>query len=494
MGLADDLVLQFRSLAIERIERIEAAWAQVLTSLDSEASTLIHREVHTLKAESRVVNFLDVNQLCHKLEDLIDVARARGYAVDDDYDLGVTLALAFMAMLVKARGGAARAYDLPGFVRHLDALLKRYEHTGRTRPGSVPPVLRAATTTRVSSAMRAHLGPAAVDAFVEYAVARGPRRDRLRASWYLLRDLIGLQRAVISSEQLAKYKPSIGSLARELGKQVELKFDIATTEVTSEVFHAIDVAALHLLRNAVDHGIEPAAARVAAGKPAAGAIRLRAGMRGEVFELVVEDDGRGIDFERVRQRAVELGMIGASAVVAHDRLVELMCHPGFSTRSEASEVSGRGVGLDAVRGAAVDLGGGVVATSQAGRGVAFTIAVPMQPVTVQGFLVRAPGLRFPVVVAAPWRLLDKPLVPVIVDLAVALGHEASTSISSVVWGFANDTGGGAAVEIGLLCGDKPQLVQARRLVPTAPSALAEVVSVEGVEGLLLRPERVPGVM
>ena len=106
MPLPDDLVHQFRAVALERLERVEAAWSQVLTSLNDEAATLIHREVHTLKGESRVVGFTDVNLVCHKLEDLLEVARARGYAVDEDFDLAVNMALRFMAMLIRKKVGS----------------------------------------------------------------------------------------------------------------------------------------------------------------------------------------------------------------------------------------------------------------------------------------------------------------------------------------------------------------------------------------------------
>lgn len=485
----DELVQQFRGLALERIARVEAAWMQVLSSLDVEASTLIHREVHTLKAESRVVGFADVNVVCHKLEDLIEAARARGYAVDDDLDLAVTMALRFIAMLIGKREGDQRtSIDLPGFIRQLELTLERHQHTGRSRPGSVPPALRATAPTRVPSALRAQLGPPAVDAFIEYAVAKGTRRERLRGSWHQLRDLIGIQRAVISAEQLRKYKPSVGSLARELGKQIELGFEVSTAEVATEAFHALDAAALHLVRNAVDHGIEAPAVRTAAGKPATGTIRLRGRMADGAFVLTVEDDGRGIDFERVQARAIELGLVVAGGAVPRERLIDLMCHPGFSTRTEANEVSGRGVGLDVVRGSVVDLGGTLSATSAHGAGTTWTVSIPVEPITVTGTAIRAPGLRFPVVIGPGWRVLDKGLVPVIVDLCLALGLQPTHSISSSVWGFSN-----GPLELGFLVGETPAAVQARRLVATPPESLAEVVTVDGVEGLLVRPERIPGV-
>ncbi len=481
-----DLVQQFRSVALERIGRIEQAWAQVLVRLDDEASNVVHREVHTLKGESRMVGFTDVNLVCHKLEDLLELSRARGYAVGDDFDLSVTMALSFIALLLNKRAGTSHSIDLPGFIRQIDGVLKRH---ARTRPGSVPPALRVVSSPRVSSALREQLGPAAVDAFLEYAVARGPRRDRLRASWHLLRDLVGIQRAVVSAAQLSKHQPSATQLARDLGKQVEIHFDVATSEVTTEVFAAIEVAALHLIRNAIDHGLEPAAARVDAGKRPIGSVTITGSMIDDNFTLVVEDDGRGIDFHRVRARAIELGLLPEDGAATEARLVELMCHPGFSTRTEANEVSGRGVGLDAVRGSAVDIGGWLTCRSEHGRGTRWTVAIPVPQIGIRGHVIRAPGLRFPIVIGPDWRLLDKPRMPVVVDLGVALGMQPSNSISSAVFAFSNDS-----LEVGLLCGGRPTPVQARRLVPSASTALGEIATVDSIEGLLLRPERIPGVV
>jgi two-component system chemotaxis sensor kinase CheA len=360
----------------------------------------------------------------------------------------------------------------------------------RSRTGSMPPLVRPPPGVHVPPALRAHLGPPAVDAFLEYAVAAGPRRDRLRESWHVLRELVGIKRAVITAEQLDKYLASTAALARDLGKQVELRFEIAPAEVTSEALAAIDVAALHLLRNAVDHGIEAPAARAAAGKPPAGAIRLHGRMEGGAYVLSAEDDGRGIDFAAVQARGAELGLVEPGAAIAHERLVELMCHPGLSTRAgEASDVSGRGVGLDAVRATAIELGGALTATSTPGRGAVLSVAIPTPPISADGHMIRAPGLRFPVVLAPGWRVLDRAHPPLLVDLSVALGMPPSNSISSTIWAFSN-----GRIEVGLLCGERPVMVSARRLVATPATSIAEVVTVDAIEGLLVRPDRIPGIL
>ncbi|MFT3692758.1 MAG: Hpt domain-containing protein [Kofleriaceae bacterium] len=488
MELPAEIIQQFRAMALVRIAGIEEAWLHVRTSLDEEASLAMQREVHTLKGESRMVGMLDVNQVCHKLEDLIDVARARGYGVDDEFDLSLTMALQFIAMLIRTHGEARTGRDVPGFIKHIEQVLSRNEHRGRGRPSSVPPLMRMSSTGRLTTMLRAQLGPAAVDAFIEYATAQGPRRDRLRSSWQQMRDFVGIQRAILSSAQLAKYRPSIQALARDLGKEVEVGFELSTAEVTSEVLHAIDLAVLHLIRNAVDHGIEKTDRRVTAGKKPAGTITLSGRVTNGEYVLNVADDGMGIDFERVRARAMELQL--ASATADENQLIEVMCRPGFSTRTEASDVSGRGIGLDAVRAAAIDLGGAVTARSVRGRGTTWTMRIPVPTLAVHNTAIRAPGLRFPIVLDPSWQLLDKrPQKPMWIDLAVGLGFGTSNSISTSLFWFSN-----GVQAIGIASGGKPTPVDARRLVTTPQSSVAEVITIDSVEGLLVRPERIPGVV
>jgi two-component system, chemotaxis family, sensor kinase CheA len=490
MGLPEDLVNQFRVVAQERLERIEAAWAQMLVALSDESTAVLHREVHTLKGESRVLGFTDVNLVCHKLEDLLEVARARGYAVDEDFDLTINMALRFMGMLVRKRvGSQLSGIDLPGFVRQIDQILNEARpevSVGRARTGNLMPI-RTVQAARISSAVRERLSSVAVDTFIEYAASRGNRRNRLRTSWHALREMVGIQRALVGAGQLLKHKSGALALARDLGKTVEVLFEPGTAEVTTEVLAAIDVAVLHLVRNAVDHGIETPAAREASGKIATGRIRIRGGMRESAFVLVVEDDGRGIQFERVRARAVALGMVSKSSAsgLDRDKLVDLMCQPGFSTRAEANEVSGRGVGLDAARAGITELGGTITAKSEDGRGTTWTVSVPVPTLTLHGFIVRAAGVPFPLVIDGVWQVVP-PTTPAVggkvIDIADVLGLGATSAGMPVRFRRDNQ-------DVVLLVERSPVPAQVRRIVPTPATAVGEVVVIDSLEALLLRPDR-----
>ena len=181
-------------------------------------------------------------------------------------------------------------------------------------------------------------------------------------------------------------------LARELGKRVRVELAGEEVEVDRAVLDHLDDALLHLVRNAVDHGLEGEAERVAAGKDPVGLLRLSAARAGGRLQLLIDEDGRGFDVEKVRKRAVEQGLV--VAMVAEDlpaeRIRELIFEPGLSTKDQVSDVSGRGVGLDAVKRQVEALGGAISVTSDPGKGTAFLLDLPSM-VTLQRVLVLQVG-------------------------------------------------------------------------------------------------------
>lgn len=483
MPISEELVQQFRSVALARLERVEAAWVSMLATFDEQSAELVHREIHTLKGESKMLGFPDVNLVCHKLEDLLELARSRGYAVDEDFDLTVNMALRFMAMLVRKKvGGTLGGIDLPGFVSQIDALLAEAAPLPRTRTGSQPPI-RAQQVPRVAAAVRERLGPIAMDAFVEFAVARGRRRDRLRTSWHALRDLLGVRRAVIGAAQLAIHDTNARALARELGKPVEVSFRVEPIEASAELLAAIDTAVLHLVRNALDHGIETPDRRLVAGKDPRGTIHVECRVAGEHVVLVVSDDGSGVDLEAVRAKARALGLVKAGEDIAA-RWIDLVCHPGFSTRPDAGEVSGRGVGLDAVRAGLGELGGSLEAETARGRGTTWRATMPLPRISVDAHVARAPGLPFPIAIDRAWHEIEAPTTRVpTVDLAHRLGI-ADELADAHTYYFAN-----GSRQVGIVLDRPPHLMTVRRVAMLAPPAPADVVLVDTTEGLLVHLER-----
>ncbi len=181
--------------------------------------------------------------------------------------------------------------------------------------------------------------------------------------------------------------------ARALGKQARLELDGQATPVDRDILEKLDAPLNHLLRNAVDHGLEPVEARQAAGKPEAGTIRVEARHRGGMLAITISDDGRGIDMEALRRKVVERGL--TTAAVAQDlgeaELLEFLFLPGFSTAGAVTEFSGRGVGLDVVQTVVRQVGGTVRITTQPGRGTTFHLQLPITLSVLRAVLVEVAG-------------------------------------------------------------------------------------------------------
>ena len=181
----------------------------------------------------------------------------------------------------------------------------------------------------------------------------------------------------------------VRDLGRDLGKQVRLEIEGEKTQVDRDVLEKLEAPLTHLLRNAVDHGIETPEQRLLAGKPAEGLIRLRASHQAGLLVLELSDDGNGVDLEKVRRSIVErnLSPVETAAQLSEEELLTFLFLPGFSLRDTVTEVSGRGVGLDAVQHMVRQLRGAVVLEQTAGEGSRFHLEVPLTLSVVRSLVV-----------------------------------------------------------------------------------------------------------
>jgi two-component system chemotaxis sensor kinase CheA len=208
-----------------------------------------------------------------------------------------------------------------------------------------------------------------------------------------------LQAEVMKSRMLpvgtvfSRFPRVVRDLASRQGKQVDLVITGQETELDRSVIEEIGDPLVHLLRNAIDHGVEPPDERRAVGKPPTATVRLAAEHVENSIVITVEDDGRGIDPQRVRARAVERGMLSAEAAarLSDSEAVDLIFAPGFSTAAAVTDVSGRGVGMDIVRANVERLGGSVEVHTRPGQGTRFQLRLPLTLAIVQTLLVRVGG-------------------------------------------------------------------------------------------------------
>ena len=221
--------------------------------------------------------------------------------------------------------------------------------------------------------------------------------DRLDAISAELRDQVMRLRMVSVAGVFRKHVRTVRDLAASLGKRARLELAGEDTELDKLLVESLDEPLMHLVRNALDHGVEPPDARAAAGKPAEGVVRIAAAHRGNQVEIRVSDDGRGLDPDKLRQKAVERGLISPAAAEAMDDhgARELIFRAGFSTAAQVSEVSGRGVGMDVVRQTIVSrLKGTIDVESIIGQGSAFVLKLPLTLAIIQVIIARAGGETF----------------------------------------------------------------------------------------------------
>lgn len=184
-----------------------------------------------------------------------------------------------------------------------------------------------------------------------------------------------------------RFPRMVHDLSSRFGKKVELVMNGEQTELDKTVMEKIGDPLVHLVRNSLDHGLEPPEERLAAGKPETGRVHLNAYHKGGNIIIEVTDDGRGLNKARILQKARERGLIGENDTLAEGRILDLIFEPGFSTADAVSDVSGRGVGMDVVRRNIKELGGNIEVKSIAGKGTRFSIRLPLTLAILDGQLI-----------------------------------------------------------------------------------------------------------
>lgn len=210
------------------------------------------------------------------------------------------------------------------------------------------------------------------------------------------------------ADVLAGQARMVRDLGRSLGKQVRLEIDGEKTQVDRDVLEKLEAPLTHLLRNAVDHGIELPEQRVAIGKPAEGLIKLKASHQAGLLVVELIDDGAGVDLERLRQSIIDrkLSPAETAAQLSEEELLSFLFLPGFSMRDKVTEVSGRGVGLDAVQHMVRQLRGGVELDQRAGKGSRFHLEVPLTLSVVRSLVVDVGGEAYAFPLAHIERMRD----------------------------------------------------------------------------------------
>jgi two-component system chemotaxis sensor kinase CheA len=402
---AREALAEFLSESSENLEQLERELVATEDGpLDRARLDCIFRTLHTLKGTCGFFDFDGLGTLAHAGEDLLDQLRSGSI----DWRPEITSALLSLVDAVRSHLKTIEASGLESVEDHTHVIaeLDRLRHrTDSPKDRSVVPRARGEVSTdphtnarqvqsRTQIRVDVDLLDRLMDLVGELVLARNRivRDPSTRASKELTVATHRLDR--ITSElqdgvMKARMRPIsviwdqlprvVRDLALICGKQARIEFEGGETELDRSVFEAIKDPILHLVRNAIDHGIEPPSQREAKGKPSHGVLKLRGSHSGGLVRIEISDDGAGIDPHRVAQRAVEVGLISADrarGIIDHDA-IQLLFQPGFSTAEAVTEVSGRGVGLDVVRTNIESIGGTIQIRSRPGWGTTITIQVPL---------------------------------------------------------------------------------------------------------------------
>jgi two-component system chemotaxis sensor kinase CheA len=193
---------------------------------------------------------------------------------------------------------------------------------------------------------------------------------------------------------VTKFKRFVRDLSKSLGKKVNFLSEGADTEMDKDVIEMMSDPMIHLIRNAIDHGITTPEERKAEGKSEYGTVKLKAFNASAYVNIIISDDGQGIDKEAVLIKAIQAGLVAADALLSEDEILNLIFHPGLSTAQKVSDVSGRGVGMDAVKQKIDELRGSISIKSEKGKGTAFHIKLPLSRSIIEGLLVKVGETRY----------------------------------------------------------------------------------------------------
>ncbi|MEP6759289.1 MAG: chemotaxis protein CheA [Actinomycetota bacterium] len=435
----DDIVQEFLVESYESLDRLDGdllALERDPRSKDTLAS--IFRVMHTIKGTCGFLGFSRLERVAHGAESLLGGLR------DGTIQVNPAIASSLLAtgdalrqMLSNIeRDGNDGEEDFLHLVATLERLRASAGASAPARIPTTPPSPRAAKPARpappqattpepVAEAARGSVADANIRVDVaildnlmtlvgELVLARnhiatltaGTEHDPVlaAAAQHLNSITADLQDGVMRTRlqpihtAWARFPRVVRDLGMALGKQVRVETDGDDTELDRSIIEAIKDPLMHLVRNAVDHGIELPAEREAAGKPLEGIVHLRASHEGGQVTIVMRDDGRGIDLDKVRARALERGMLRAEQVKklsAHDT-IELIFQPGFSTVDQVTNLSGRGVGMDVVKTNLGRIGGSVEVATTAGKGTTYTLKIPLTLAIIPALLVRSGAQRYAV--------------------------------------------------------------------------------------------------
>ncbi len=422
----DDLLAEFIA---ETREMLEASSGEIVAweadPADRARLDSIFRFVHTVKGNCGFFDFPRLAQLSHAAEDALADCRAGRREADRALVSAVLAIIDRIAQMIDAidAGEPMPEDGDEALIEAVNVSRETLAEPGLDTPkeGSNTPLdgplnapNRRPDTHQAQRTIRlpVELLDRVMSGVSDMVLARNDLAHRLRQAgnqptidgpFERLTTILSDVRDAITRMRMQRIEALFGALPRlvrdlsgELGKQVLVEIDGGDVELDREMIETIRDPLTHIIRNAIDHGIEAPADRRAAGKRDFGLLAIAARQSGNTIAIVISDDGHGLDEERIAAKAIATGLITTSerAGMSREKILQLIFEPGFSTAETISNVSGRGVGLDVVRQNLEKVGGSIKVASQPGHGTLFTMQIPLTLSIIAGLTVEVSGQRF----------------------------------------------------------------------------------------------------
>jgi len=429
LAASRDVLNDFYGESVEHLQHIEAALLALEQQPDEpEALNSIFRAFHTIKGNAGFLGLGPMHRLAHEVESLLDKARTHKLRLDSRIITEILHSRDALQVLTQQVGKALETGKLPeravptaGLIDSLRRLAERDPADpaavdSKAGPESAHPAVADESARPAPSGQTVRVATEKLDSLMdvvgELVVVQSQLAETARG---LAGTVPQLARAVAQVSRITKelqntamslrmipIKPTFQKmerlardLAREFGKKVNFETSGEETELDRTMVEQIGDPLVHMVRNALDHGIESPADRIAQGKPGTGSVSLRAYYQGNHVIVELQDDGRGIAPAKILAKARSLHLVPEGADLTPEEIFALIFLPGFSTAEKVTAVSGRGVGMDVVRRNIENkLRGKIEISSEAGRGSLFSIKLPLTLAIIDGLIVRVGGDRF----------------------------------------------------------------------------------------------------
>lgn len=391
--ISPEMVEKFRIESEEHLEAVdEALMGLDVGTPDMELIEVAFRGMHSIKGNAGLFGFTELSKLAHGVETVLDELRAKTLNVSSEVvDSLLKASDQIRAELKRATDSEPEQPAVSEPDPGKPAPAAKQEHAEGQRAGSI----------RVDTEKLDELMDLVGELIIaETTVTRNPDLEGLhfenfqKAALQLnrltrrLQDIAMAVRMVPIASTFRKMLRLVRDVSSKQHKKVELIIEGEQTEVDKTVVELISDPLVHMIRNAVDHGLESPADRLAAGKPESGTVWLSATHEGQEVWITIRDNGRGLNTERIRAKAIDKGLIDPDGDHKPEEIHKLIFAPGFSTAEQVTDLSGRGVGMDVALRNIESMNGRVEIDSRAGEGTTFTLRIPLTLAIIEGMLIR----------------------------------------------------------------------------------------------------------